>query len=92
MNLGSNLKFAADANGATDASIESETGVIYVAEYEFNLVKKKVPVTDSLPWVRCASGNVFLIGLLNLMCTVSFFQTLCTQRVINMYFLLFKHL
>ena len=28
-------------------------------KYEFNAVKKIIQVIDSIPWVRCASGNVF---------------------------------
>ena len=30
-------------------------------EYKFNLVNKIIQAKDSIPWVRCASGNVFWV-------------------------------
>ena len=32
-----------------------------IDEYKFNSVKKIIQVIDSIPWVRCASGNVLIL-------------------------------
>ena len=43
--------------------IESVTWVIFFSQNSFKLisVRKMIQVIDSIPWVRCASGNVLVL-------------------------------
>ena len=43
--------------------IESITWIMFLTEINFILFwrKKIIQVTDSIPWVRCASGNVYIL-------------------------------
>ena len=51
--------------------IESVTWMIFFSQNNFKLisVRNMIQVIDSMPWVRCASGNVF------------FFSSICLSRV-----------
>ena len=52
--------------------IESITWIIFLTEINLKLLKLKkiIQVLNSIPWVRCASGNVFQLFL-------NFFQLFC---------------
>ena len=53
--------------------IESITWIMFLTEINLKLfwLKKIMQVTDSIPWVRCASGNVFQL-VLNFFSTFGF--------------------
>ena len=45
--------------------IESITWIMFLTEFNLKSfwLEKIIQVTDSIPWVRCASGNVYVDGL-----------------------------